>query len=181
MNGLYYYPNQVQHGEELITHIDEMQWLSEYSGDRRYQHYGHTFNYISEVDISMPSFLAPLIEHMEGMCKLVLMNEDHDFHTPYFNQCTVNELLPEQEVAPHTDHHGYGGLIATVTLGTGATTVFCSDAEEYSFYAQPNSVYYMEGTARWNATHEILKATEDNDEGNIIPRGRQIMLVFRHV
>jgi alkylated DNA repair dioxygenase AlkB len=187
MNGLYYYPNQVQNGQELITRIDEMQWLSEYSGDRRYQHYGHTFNYISEVGACpMPDFLAPLIEHMEGMCKLVLMNDDHDFHTPYFNQCTVNELLPGQRIAPHTDHHGYGSLIATVTLGTGATTVFRSDTvfqleEVYSFYAQPNSVYYMEGTARWNATHEVPGATEDNDEGNIIPRGRQITLVFRHV
>jgi hypothetical protein len=39
----------------------------------------------------------------------------------------------------------------------------------------------MEGDARWNATHEIPGATEDNDDGNIIPRGRQITLVFRHV
>jgi len=211
MNGLYYYPDRVQNAQELIQRIDEMKWLDEYSGDRRYQHYGHTFNYyISGGPTPMPDFLAPLIEQMEGMCKLALMSYDYDGSAPYFNQCTVNELLPGQGVEPHTDSYGYGDLIATVTLGAGVTTIFrikeesdsarlesdsarlesdsarlesdlSSDLEEYTFYAQPNSVYYMEGDARWNATHEVPGATEDNDEGNIIPRGRQITLVFRHV
>jgi alkylated DNA repair dioxygenase AlkB len=146
----------------------------------------------------MPDFLAPLIEHMEGMCTLALMSYDYDGSVPYFNQCTVNELLPGQGVEPHTDNYGYGDLIATVTLGAGVTTIFRtkdesdqeqerlesdlpSDQEEYTFYAQPNSVYYMEGDARWNATHEVPGATEDTDDGTIIPRGRQITLVFRHV
>ena len=195
MNGLYYYPDRVQNAQELIWRIDEMKWLDEYSGDRRYQHYGHTFNYyISGGPTPMPDFLAPLIEHMEGMCKLALMSYDYDGSAPYFNQCTVNELLPGQGVEPHTDSYGYGDLIATVTLGAGVTTIFRikeesdqerlesdSDQEEYIFYAQPNSVYYMEGDARWNATHEVLGATEDTDDGTIIPRGRQIVLVFRHV
>ncbi|NBQ70576.1 MAG: hypothetical protein EBU46_17795 [Nitrosomonadaceae bacterium] len=172
----------MQNAQELIRRIDEMKWLDEYSGDRRYQHYGHTFNYISEAGACpMPNFLAPLIEQMEGMCKLALMSYDYDGSTPYFNQCTVNELLPGQGVEPHTDNYGYGDLIATVMLGAGVTTVFCSDTEEYTFYAQPNSVYYMEGDARWNATHEVPGATEDTDDGTIIPRGRQITLVFRHV
>lgn len=193
MNGLYYYPDRVQNGQELIRRIDEMKWLDEYSGDRRYQHYGHTFNYyISGGPTPMPDFLAPLIEHMEDMCKLALMSYDYDGSAPYFNQCTVNELLPGQGVEPHTDSYGYGDLIATVTLGAGVTTIFRikeesdsarleSDQEEYTFYAQPNSVYYMEGDARWNATHEVPGATEDTDDGTIIPRGRQIVLVFRHV
>lgn len=202
MNGLYYYPDRVQNAQELIQRIDEMKWLDEYSGDRRYQHYGHTFNYyILGGPTPMPDFLAPLIEHMEGMCKLALMSYDYDGGAPYFNQCTVNELLPGQGVEPHTDSYGYGDLIATVTLGAGVTTIFRikeesdqerlesdsarlesdSDQEEYIFYAQPNSVYYMEGDARWNATHEVLGATEDTDDGTIIPRGRQVVLVFRHV
>lgn len=194
MNGLYYYPDRVQNAQELIQRIDEMKWLDEYSGDRRYQHYGHTFNYyISGGPTPMPDFLAPLIEHMEGMCKLALMSYDYDGSAPYFNQCTVNELLPGQGVEPHTDSYGYGDLIATVTLGAGVTTIFRikdesdqdqeqeQDQEEYTFYAQPNSVYYMEGDARWNATHEVPGATEDTDDGTIIPRGRQIVLVFRHV
>ena len=202
MNGLYYYPDRVQNAQELIRRIDEMKWLDEYSGDRRYQHYGHTFNYyISGGPTPMPDFLAPLIEHMEGMCKLALMSYDYDGSAPYFNQCTVNELLPGQGVEPHTDSYGYGDLIATVTLGAGVTTIFRikdisdsklaesdqarlesdSDQEKYTFYAQPNSVYYMEGDARWNATHEVPGAIEDTDDGTIIPRGRQIVLVFRHV
>lgn len=194
MNGLYYYPDRVQNAQELIQRIDEMKWLDEYSGDRRYQHYGHTFNYyISGGPTPMPDFLAPLIEHMEGMCKLALMSYDYDGSAPYFNQCTVNELLPGQGVEPHTDSYGYGDLIATVTLGAGVTTIFRikdesdqdqeqeQDQEEYTFYAQPNSVYYMEGDARWNATHEVPGATEDTDDGTIISRGRQIVLVFRHV
>ena len=193
MNGLYYYPNRVQNAQELIQRIDEMKWLDEYSGDRRYQHYGHTFNYyISGGPTPMPDFLAPLIEQMEDMCKLALMSYDYDGSAPYFNQCTVNELLPGQGVEPHTDSYGYGDLIATVTLGAGVTTIFRikdtsdsarleSDQEEYTFYAQPNSVYYMEGDARWNATHEVPGATEDIDEGVVIPRGRQITLVFRHI
>ena len=197
MNGLYYYPDRVQNGQELIRRIDEMKWLDEYSGDRRYQHYGHTFNYyISGGPTPMPDFLAPLIEQMEGMCKLALMSYDYDGSAPYFNQCTVNELLPGQGVEPHTDSYGYGDLIATVTLGAGVTTIFRikeesdsarlesdqeQDQEEYTFYAQPNSVYYMEGDARWNATHEVPGTTEDTDDGTIIPRGRQIVLVFRHV
>ena len=196
MNGLYYYPDRVQNAQELIRRIDEMKWLDEYSGDRRYQHYGHTFNYyISGGPTPMPDFLAPLIEQMEGMCKLALMSYDYDGSAPYFNQCTVNELLPGQGVEPHTDGYGYGDLIATVTLGAGVTTIFRikeesdqeqeqdqeQDQEEYTFYAQPNSVYYMEGDARWNATHEVPGATEDTDDCTIIPRGRQIVLVFRHV
>ena len=196
MNGLYYYPDRVQNGQELIRRIDEMKWLDEYSCDRRYQHYGHTFNYyISGGPTPMPDFLAPLIEQMEDMCKLALMSYDYDGSAPYFNQCTVNELLPGQGVEPHTDSYGYGDLIATVTLGAGVTTIFRikeesdqeqeqdqeQDQEEYTFYAQPNSVYYMEGDARWNATHEVPGATEDTDDGTIIPRGRQVVLVFRHV
>jgi alkylated DNA repair dioxygenase AlkB len=182
MNGLYIYPNQIQNGQEIIQHIDEMKWFNENSGNRRYQHYGHTFNYISETHNPIPDFLVPLIEHIEDMCNAALMNYDYDIHTPYFNQCTVNELLPGQNIVAHTDNHGYGDLIGTVTLGAGSTTIFRSDTcDEYSFYAQPNSVYYMEGDARWNATHEIPGATEDNDEGTIIPRGRQIIIIFRHV
>ena len=198
MNGLYYYPDRVQNPQELIRRIDEMKWLDEYSGDRRYQHYGHTFNYyISGGPTPMPDFLAPLIEHMEDMCKLALMSYDYDGSAPYFNQCTVNELLPGQGVEPHTDSYGYGDLIATVTLGAGVTTIFRikeesdqeqeqdqdqeQDQEEYTFYAQPNSVYYMEGDSRWNATHEVPEAIEDTDDGTIIPRGRQVVLVFRHV
>jgi len=181
MNGLYYYPNQVQNGGGLIQRIDYMKWFKEPSSEKRYQHYANTPKYVAEVDKSIPTFLDPLIEHMESMCTLLLMSYDHDFCTPYFNQCTVNERLPGQGMAPYRDLPGYGDLIAVVTLGTGATTVLQSDTDEYSFYAQPNSVYYMEGDARWNASREIPAATEDNDDGVIIPRGRQITLVFRHV
>ena len=182
MNGLFYYPDRVQNAQEIIQFIDENDWLNEHSGDRRYQHFGYTFNYyILDGPVPMPNFFTPLIRQMEDMCSIVLAQYNHDRSVPYFNQCTVNELLPGQEVEPHTDSYGYGDLIATVTLGTGSTTIFRSDEEEYTFYTQPNSVYYMDGNARWNATHEIPGATEDIDEGVVIPRGRQITLVFHHI
>jgi len=146
--------------------------------------YSYTSYQINKLAPSMPDYILELRDILTEKCKeLKILKPDY-----IFNQCIVNNYESGQGINPHTDFRGFGEIIASFTLGGGASVKFKNKnkndniiSDEVVIYTTNMSLYIMSGDARYNWTHEIAGRQSDIVDGEKIKRERRISVTFRNV
>ena len=95
--------------QRILLRIGQAPWLTELR--RRVQHYGFRYDYRGA---NRPVPATPLPRWAEVM---------GDRLRPHFAdtlpvQCIVNEYRPGQGIGMHADHHDFGPIVASLSLGT---------------------------------------------------------------
>jgi hypothetical protein len=174
MIGLFTYEMEVN--ADLIEAIDDEKWTTD---GHQCQHYGYSHDYdtgmVGEPCAAIPNFLLPLRQSIAELCSQP---------SSYFNQCIIDEILPNHTITQHIDSANYGEIVCCVTLGSGCITRFEHSYEDEivePIYWLPNTVAILMNEARWEWTHGSVAAEYDVVDGIEIPRGRRIQLTLRHV
>ena len=193
--GLTYKPDFLDEDQEqrLVEWIDQQEWSSELS--RRVQHYGWRYDYSArEVDASMRlgELPAPLAELALRLFERRLVPQLPD-------QVIVNEYEAGQGITPHADaRKSFADGIATISLleswemnfhaprGKGGDGGQRRKSNKVPRLLERRSVAIMQGEARWNWKHEIVKRKSDPyvdaaDKHRKRNRNRRISLTFRKV
>ena len=187
--GLEYHPQLLTARDEaeLLAQIDndDSAWLTDLS--RRVQHFGYKYDYSNrrldgEAHIGpLPSWLIELAHQVRAAAseesKRLL-----DPHRP-FEQAIINEYLPGQGIAPHTDRDCFGPVVATVSLGSAVDMDFFRDAtgDKYVERLEPCSLVLMRGDARATWRHGIAKRQTDTRNRHKYPRQRRVSVTFRTI
>lgn len=101
----------------------------------------------------------------------------------YFDHCTINKYLPGAGIPFHIDSACFSSPIVCFTLGSPAEMEFIKQGEFEDqvclLYAQPNSVYWLQGEAREKWEHGMRHRT--NDPGHGKRTGPRYSITLRHV
>ncbi len=170
---------------ELLAWIDSEKssvWLGDLS--RRVQHYGYKYDYSYRgIDASARlGLLPPWLERLGR--DAVLSAVDLCRPIEAFDQAIVNEYLPGQGIALHTDRDCFGPIVATVSLNSDLAMDFVGpDSRRYSHTLQRRSLLLLTGSARAEWRHGIAKRKNDKDpvSGQVLPRRRRVSITFRTV
>lgn len=171
-NGLTYVPNYVTPNQEqqLLARIDEGPWDTTYA--RRRKHYGVKYHAAAQNPaLPMPARLTALAIRL---CK--------DGFLPYPPQSAlVNEYLPGQGIADHTDRASApGGRVVSVSLGSGAEMRFTEPGgKRHLIYLEPQSMIVFYEAARDSWQHGIAGRLSDRHMGLDLPRQRRVSITLR--
>lgn len=170
--GLSYLPDFISAEEEraLIEAIDHQPWLSDLK--RRVQHYGYKYDYKARA-VTNDAYLGPLPDWLMPVIQKLSFKPD---------QAIVNEYEPGQGISAHVDCVPcFDEMIASLSLGSGATMQFRKENEKQEIYLEPRSLTILSGPARYEWTHAIPARKSDMVSGFKIERERRISLTFRTV
>ena len=178
--GLFYEANFIDAAEEvaLFSAVDAAPWLNDLR--RRVQHYGWRYDYKARrivKSMRLGDLPGWAIDLAQRLCRLGLMSDVAD-------QVIVNEYLPGQGIAPHTDCPTcFGNEICSVSLGSPVVMDFVERAssEKRSMVLEARSVVALTGSARTDWTHGIVGRKSDTIQGARHVRGRRVSLTFRKV
>lgn len=185
--GLVYRPGFLseERERELLALIDGEEssaWLSDLA--RRVQHYGYKYDY-SYRGIDPSAHLGPLPPWLERLGRDVVSSAVDLCHPiEAFDQAIINEYLPGQGIAPHTDRDCFGPVVATVSLNSDVVMDFVGPVgQKYSQTLQRRSLVLLAGAARARWRHGIAKRKNDKDPaiGRVMPRQRRVSITFRTV
>ena len=172
ISGLQYIPNFISAAKEqsLIEAIDQQPWLNDLK--RRVQHYGYKYDYKARA-VTNDSYLGPIPEWVIPIALKLSFKPD---------QVIVNEYEPGQGISTHVDCVPcFGDMIASITLGSGATMQFTNADHKDEIYLGPRSLITLSDLARYDWTHAIPARKSDVVNGFKIMRERRISLTFRKV
>ena len=171
--------------DELLAQIggdESSAWLGDLA--RRVQHYGYKYDY-SYRGIDTSAHLGPLPPWLERLGRDIVSSAvDLCLPIGTFDQAIVNEYLPGQGIAPHTDRDCFGPVVATVSLSSDVVMDFEGpQGERYSHMLQRRSLVLLTGAAREEWRHGIAKRKNDRDPvtRQVIPRERRVSITFRTV
>lgn len=176
--GLTYIPDFITRNEEavLLAAIDEQPWLNDLK--RRVQHYGYKYDYKARA-VAGDSYLGVLPDWI-GPIARKLKNEGLFQGVP--DQVIVNEYLPGQGISAHIDCVPcFDQIIASLSLGSGASMQFTREREKRDLYLEPRSLVILSGPARYDWTHAIPARKSDIVAGFKTERTRRVSLTFRNV
>lgn len=178
--GLVYIQEFITPEEEqsLIKSVDSETWNHALS--RRTQHYGYTYDYKRKKINHDEDYLGPLPKWSETIVDRIMACGLFK-QTP--SQMIVNEYEPGQGIAAHTDAMVFGPVIASLSLGSDIIMRFENLTIEkyYSQLLERRSLIVLQGPARYQWTHEILKKKSEVFDGRVLTRDRRISLTFRTV
>ena len=163
--------------EALLAAIDASPWLD--ALQRRVQHYGYRYDYKAR-RVSAESYLGPLPVWLDALTDR--LTRDGIFaQRP--DQAIVNEYTPTQGISAHVDCVPcFGPVIASLTLGSGATMDFSRHgAERESLHLTPRALLVMADDARYAWRHAIPGRKSDVVGGVTVARGRRVSVTFRTV
>lgn len=175
--GLDYIENYITPQEEvqLLAVIDKEPWLLDLK--RRVQHYGYKYDYKTG-SIGQESYLGEMPEWLKALCTK-LLNDGIFKVLP--NQVIVNEYLPGQGIAVHTDCITcFGKVICSLSLGSACIIDF-TNTHKVSKLLEPRSLVVMASDARYLWKHSIAPRKSDNFNGIKLLRARRVSLTFREV
>lgn len=162
---------------EILCWLDglpDSEWRSDLS--RRVIHYGWRYDYRAKV-VTPDMEIGPLAPELQNLA-MMMLDGGHFKCIP--NQVIVNEYLPGQGIAMHTDHRGFGPTVATVSLGDAWTMDFRNpeSGEQRSHLLEVGSTLILSGEARNRWQHGIAKRKTEPDGRK---RRRRVSLTFRTV
>ena len=184
--GLYYIPNYLTKAEltkikKELTNSEKWYGISGNPKSRKVIQYGYSYSYaydrtgVEKID-DMPEIFSKLIT--KDKVNKAVKNE---VMTDEMEQLIINEYLPGQGIAFHTDHEKYfGPVIVCITVGSGISIDFVhryDDTKKYTQYVEEGSLYIMSGDARYKWKHGIAQRISDNDK----ERGIRWSLTYRTV
>jgi len=172
--GLSLHPQVIYNPRELIDLLSQTSgWtpVGSATDSRRVLQFGYDYSYsgvnaeIKKSNNPIPDFLQPL------------RNQARDLTGVEFDQCLVNRYLPGQGISRHIDRLMFGDTIACFSLGSSAVIVFRhpESGESIDVTIPENSLYIMQGDARYVWTHEMPGRLKDNGK----PRGTRYSVTFR--
>lgn len=177
IQGLGCIQNYITYEQEarLLELIDQELWLLDLK--RRVQHYGYKYDYKNH-NIGYESYLGKMPEWLNILCAR-LLNDQIFKVLP--NQVIVNEYLPGQGIAAHTDCIScFGKVICSLSLESACVMDF-TNTHKSSKLLEPRSLVIMSSDARYLWKHAIAPRKFDNYNGIKLPRKRRVSLTFREV
>ncbi len=97
-----------------------------------------------------------------------------------FNSCIAGEFSPGDGFNPHIDSvEMIGESIITLNLGTGIGLEFGLGEEKFEVFYPARSLAVMRGLSRYYYTHAISRRDFDIVDGQKIPRGKRIGMIWR--
>lgn len=148
--------------QQLIEQLLKESWFSVGSGanSRRVIHFGRRYDYHARKDAGdttlIPNYIQFIIDHLIAQGVM-----------PRVEQVIVNEYLPGQSIAAHSDIQAYGDTIASIALGEDTNFIFRGANQVIKAYQPRRSILVMAGTYRNNYTHEIpARKTVDLPDGS---------------
>ena len=144
---------------------------------RRVIHYGWRYDYQAR-RITSDLHLGELPDELTSLAERLLLETGTFKDTP--NQVIVNEYVPGQGLAMHTDHPDFGPTVATVSLGDSWGMEFSHErtGRKVSKLLEVGSALVLSGEARSEWQHGISKRkTEPGGR----PRSTRVSLTFRTV
>lgn len=170
--GLSYTPNFIEQGQEktIIQAIDQLPWDNRYK--RRTQSYGEGYsnNLLSQTK-PFPNWLKDLAR------ELVYSDTIHIIP----NQASINEYLPGQGIAAHTDLPDAGEYVIILNLGSSILMEFQHPQTRVKtgLLLEPCSLLLLQGEARKIWKHSIPARFSDTFNGQTFPRQRRLSIIFR--
>jgi alkylated DNA repair dioxygenase AlkB len=158
---------------QLLAHIDEQPWQSDYR--RRIQQYGLGYAPSGGRNTTwvrdFPSWLMPLAERVAADARFERFPEN----------CVINEYVPPQGIAPHTDYRDFGPKVACVSLGSDIVMDLLHPARglRASVHVPARSLWLLEGEARTEWEHGIAPRLHDVIAGERHRRERRVSVTFR--
>ena len=183
VRGLFYIPVLGIDGQAVIAELDKHEWkpITKSVHSRKVQHYGFAYDYasgkVANACDDIPPCLMGLRQMLADFCIDAALTDAH--YEP--NQCIVNDYQPGQGISKHVDAAGYGPIIGSFTLGSGAVMTFRHQDLVEDVYVKADSLYVMTGDARYQWTHEMASRKSDNVNGERVKRGRRVSVTFRSV
>lgn len=160
--------------DDILAAVDGMPWMSDLS--RRVQHYGWKYDYTLK-DLNPDQYLGPIPSiFAEVVSRLASIPE----FGARAEQIIVNEYLPGQGIAAHTDRNTFGPVVASVSLGSEWPMEFSSpNKDTIEVFMPVGALLLMTGPSRHTWTHQIRPRQSDKRHGQRIPRTRRVSLTFR--
>src|SRR3989344_3129452 len=162
-------PSGLIYVADLISREEESQLIEFFENDQKkhpwktagvravrlVKHYGYQYPYTRKLELKLsdpiPSVINDII--IQKLSKIdVLANFKPD-------QAIVNRYLSGQGISAHADHPElFGDTVVSISLGCKATMIFNKEGcNKFNQIVKPRSIYVMQGEARYEWTHEMLK------------------------
>ncbi|ETN09586.1 hypothetical protein PPTG_11920 [Phytophthora nicotianae INRA-310] len=149
---------------------------------RQVQHFGYEFNYDTRrcdpdqpINEPIPEVLQPIIDRI---VECGIMDGDRP------DQITVNEYLPGQGIAFHTDtHSAFTTTIASLSICSEVVMDFRhpDGVQNEGVLLPARSLAVMSGASRYKWEHAIVPRTFDVIDGKQVPRQRRVSITFRKI
>ena len=162
-----------------IDHIDaaESLWLDDLS--RRVQHYGWRYDYKARA-ITLDMHIGTLPDWLEKLAQRLYDETGLFDRVP--EQVIVNEYLPGQGIAMHTDHKGFGPTVCTISLGDDWEMDFSENwKDKRPALLLRRSCVLLTGESRSTWQHGIAPRKSELTAIGRRNRGRRLSLTFRTV
>jgi len=180
VEGVRYVPDFLDRETEaaLAEFIDRQSWRDDLA--RRVQHYGYVYDYRARQirpDMYLGDLPAPFATLSERLVAKNGFNRLPD-------QVIVNEYLPGQGIAPHTDCVPcFGDTIASISLLSACEMEFLHSptSRREALLLEPRSLLALSGPARLDWQHAIRPRKSDRVGRLRLPRSRRLSLTFRTV
>lgn len=154
---------------------DDINWEPVVNGknSRVVCHYGFKYN-SKNIDEPVPVF-PEVIKTVVDLIK----NNNLVPITSTLDICIINRYLPGQGIHPHVDGPRFDDDICCVTINAGSIITFTKGHSKYSIYAEPNSLYIMSGSSRYEWLHEMPMRFTDIVNGVSVDRGTRYSITIR--
>ncbi len=159
IKGLYYIENYLSDSEsdEFKNYIKQhvtLEPITNAKNSRRVAHFGYHYSY-NNAGLTpapkIPAWLNDLIDPNLSILKNI-----------NFNQIIINEYLPGQQIAYHTDHTKlFGPMIACVTVGQSMPIYFRNHDIVKTLNIKSGSMYMMTGESRYQWQHSLKNNSDD--------------------
>jgi len=158
-----------QFEQSLIEHIDQQPWDTAWK--RRVQQYGSSYGKTRPSQATIPSWLMSLCERLA----------EEGFFPEVPNLIIVNEYMPGQGIAPHSDHLTSGNIVASLSLAAPIVMDFINPKEKkLSHLLERRSLFVLSGPARYDWKHGIAPRKADKYQGTEFTRRRRVSCTFRN-
>lgn len=194
IDGLFIFYNYLDKDEEeaLVKEIDAQPWSK--AMRRRVQQYGFRYDFkqrrVADAAADLPPLIALHAKQAGYVFHGLPLDHSHPPDTP-FQQVIVNEYLPGQGIAPHTDSLEFGCVITALSLLSPTVMTFSRprlssipgplSKAVIDVDLPPRSMIALSGLASAHWKHGISPRTRDVlADGTVRPRERRLSVTFRH-
>jgi alkylated DNA repair dioxygenase AlkB len=154
---------------ELTAAIDAQPWDT--SWNRRRQLYGRSYGPSKGSERPFPAWGRRLAErtHQKGLT-----------NRP-FDQLLVNEYLPGQGIALHSDYDPFDRTVVSLSLLSPCVMDFrhAEDGRRESLLLERRSLLVISDEARYHWLHGIARRKNDRWQGLVLPRARRLSVTLR--
>jgi len=170
IRGLACVRNYISASEEadLLDMIDARPWVNVQKRSSQYYGPGLSGSRLS----GLPGWALALAERLRY----------DGFTREWFDECTVDELLPGQGLGQHTDSAlSYGETVISLTLGAPLVMEFrhTSGRLKVPVLVPPRSLLVLNNAARYKWRHGVTARKADWYDGLEVRRGRHVAVTFR--